>query len=98
MSCSDCARFTIALTGLIHIQTPYSGLPDHLNEVWIQGGKYGFVIAADTVVSGSVKGHITDFPSDEPTWLIELPVVSNAAPSHGVVHDGPCGVGDLVGI
>ncbi|KAF1999087.1 hypothetical protein P154DRAFT_494095 [Amniculicola lignicola CBS 123094] len=91
-------QFTIALSGLIHIRTPYSGLADHLNEAWIQGGKYGFVIAADTKASGSIKGHVTEFPSDEPTWLAQFPTLGNAIPQHVVLHEGPCGQVDLINL
>ncbi|KAF2661038.1 hypothetical protein K491DRAFT_587915 [Lophiostoma macrostomum CBS 122681] len=91
-------QFTIALSGLIHIRTPTSGLPETYNEAWVHGGKYGFLIAADTVESGSVQGHETEFPSDQPTWLAEFPTVGGLVPEHILLHVGPCGLGDLIGV
>ncbi|KAF2190434.1 hypothetical protein K469DRAFT_656752 [Zopfia rhizophila CBS 207.26] len=90
-------QFTIALSGLIHIMIPNSDLPKHQSEAWIHGGKYGFVIAADTK-ERSGPGHVTEFPSDEPTWLAQFPVEGNVAPEHELLHVGPCEMGDLVGL
>jgi hypothetical protein len=48
------------------------------------------LIAADMKSSSYARGHYTEFPSDEPTILIQIPFVNNLAPEHAVLHDGAC--------
>jgi hypothetical protein len=52
------------MAGLAHITTPYSGLPSHLNEVWIQGGRHGWLIAVG-LKEIAAQGHVTTFPGTE---------------------------------
>lgn len=85
------------MAGQVHIQTPSSGLADKYNEVYIEGGRYGWLIAADTA-DVAAQGHITDFPSDERTVVAQFPVKGNKAPPHSVLHKGPCLKEDLVGL
>jgi hypothetical protein len=85
------------MAGLAHISTPHSGLPAHLNEVWIQGGRYGMVIAADTK-EVAAQGHITEFPGTERTVIAQFPVADNKVPEHNVLHVGPCTLADLAGL
>jgi hypothetical protein len=68
------------MAGLVHITTPYSGLPSHLNEVWIQGGRHGWLLAAD-LKEIAAQGHVTTFPGTERTI--------------SVLHVGPCTYAEL---
>lgn len=86
------------MAGLLHITTPGSGLPDELNEVFIQGGRYGWLIAADTVDVAGASGHVTEFPGDERTVIAQFPVEGNTPPAHSILHDGPCLLEDFVGL
>ena len=75
--------------------TPDSGLPEEESEVWIQGGRYGWLIAADTA-DIATKGHVTEFPSGERTVIAQFPVKGNKPPKHKILHNGPCLVEDFV--
>ncbi|KAL5121116.1 hypothetical protein ACEQ8H_000967 [Pleosporales sp. CAS-2024a] len=90
-------QYSLTMAGLIHIRTPYSGLPDYLNEVWVQGGRHGWVIAAD-LLEFAAQGHITTFPGTEKTVIAEFPVAGNKPPAHEVLHVGPCTSEDLAGL
>jgi len=48
------------------------------------------VIAADMKATSFITGHNTEFPSDEPTILIQLPFVNGLVPEHVILHDGAC--------
>ncbi|KAK1759999.1 hypothetical protein QBC47DRAFT_118050 [Echria macrotheca] len=48
------------------------------------------VIAADLKSLSTVVGHYTEFPSDEPTILVQIPFQDNKAPEHTILHDGAC--------
>jgi hypothetical protein len=85
MSCG----YSLIMAGFAHITTPYSGLPAHLNEVWITGGRHGMLIAAD-LKEIAAKGHITEFPGQERTLIAQFPVANNTVPEHRVLHLGPC--------
>jgi len=82
------------MAGLAHISTPHSGLPAHLNDVWISGGRQGMLIAAD-LKEVAAQGHVTTFPSQERTLIAQFPVAGNKAPHHRVLHVGPCTYADL---
>jgi hypothetical protein len=87
-------RYSLFLSGLAHISTPDSGLPPHLNEVYIAGGRHGIVIAADLKgIAG--KGHVTTFPGLDRTIIAQFPVADNKVPEHSVLHVGPCTLADL---
>ena len=90
-------RYSLVMAGQVHITTPNSGLADKFNEVYIEGGRYGWLIAADTVDVAS-QGHVTEFPSDERTVIAQFPVKGNVRPAHSVLHKGPCTKKDYVGL
>jgi hypothetical protein len=48
------------------------------------------LIAADLKSASTIAGHFTEFPSDEPTVLVQIPFVDDKVPTHTVLHDGPC--------
>ncbi|KAK4236789.1 hypothetical protein C8A03DRAFT_16575 [Achaetomium macrosporum] len=48
------------------------------------------LIAADLKSASTIAGHFTDFPSDEPTILVQMQFVDDRVPEHIVLHDGPC--------
>lgn len=85
------------MAGEVHITTPSSGLPDELNSVRITGGRYGWLIAADTA-DVAAQGHVTEFPSDERTVIAQFPVKCGKPPEHRLLHEGPCLAEDLVGL
>lgn len=80
------------LTGLVHIT-----LPDSKDEAWIQGGKYGILIAADTK-NVSETGHITNFPGGSDTVVAQFPITGNVLPAHKVLYSGPCKLDELIGM
>jgi hypothetical protein len=84
------ARFTIVLSGLVHIRAPDSTLGPSASETWIQGGRNGLIIATDTS-SRSLHGHFTEFPSDTATVLVQIPMADGVIPEHDILHVGPCG-------
>jgi len=88
-----CDRYSLVMAGLVHITTPHSGLPDELNEAWISGGRYGWLIAAD-LAELAAQGHITTFPGLQRTIIAQFPVADNTPPAHSVLHEGPCEVWD----
>lgn len=85
------------MSGLAHIRTPHSGLPKEQSEVWIQGGKYGVLIAAD-LKSEAKYGHVTEFPSAADTVIAESPFAGGKEPGHQVLYVGPCRMGEMVGL
>lgn len=72
-------------------------LPNATGEAWIHAGKYGVIIAAD-VVSESVNGHISTYPSAADTVALQIPFAAGTVPRHTVLHDGPCTESENVGI
>lgn len=93
----NASRYSLIMSGLAHITTPYSGLPSHLSEVWIQDGRYGWLIAAD-LKEIAAQGHVTTFPGSEKTVIAQFPVEGNTPPEHSVLHLGPCIEADLAGL
>lgn len=85
------------MSGLAHISTPNSGLPAHLNEVYISGGRHGMLIAAD-LKEVAAKGHVTEFPGNDQTLIAQFPVRGNKTPEHRILHGGPCTWADLEGL
>lgn len=82
------------MAGLVYIRTPHSGLPSALNEVYIQGGRQGWLIAAD-LKEVAAQGHVTTFPGTERTVIAQFPIAGNKAPAHTILHLGPCTFADL---
>lgn len=83
------SRFSILLSGLIHITLPSSSY-----EAWVTGGRYGIIYADDV----NTTGHHTTFPSGDETVLLGIPTADGKQPEHMVLHEGPCGWEDLVGL
>lgn len=48
------------------------------------------LIAADLKAASVIRGHFTEFPSDEPTVLVQIPFEGNRVPVHRVLYEGPC--------
>jgi len=80
------------MSGLVHIT-----LPNSTDSAWIQGGKYGFILAADTT-EVSKWGHITEFPGGDETVIAQFPLVGGVVPEHVKLYDGACGVGSGIGV
>lgn len=72
------------MSGLAHITLPNSNL-----EAYVQGGKNGLIIAADTAAV-STLGHITEYPSKQETIALQIPTAGGVAPAHTVLHEGAC--------
>jgi hypothetical protein len=85
-------RFSLFLSGLVHIR-----LPNSESEAWVQGGKYGILIAADTKVV-SKDGHITDFPGGDDTVIAQFPFVDGKLPDYKLLYDGPCSLNEMIGM
>jgi hypothetical protein len=85
-------RYVAFLSGLAHIT-----LPNAAEEVWVQGGKYGLIIAVDNAVV-SEYGHITTYPSDADTVALQVPFSSGVIPNHMALHQGPCRWPEMAGI
>lgn len=67
------------------------------NEVWIRGGKFGIIIAAD-LKNKSATGHITEFPGSDTTVIAQFPVPGDVEPEHTVLYVGPCRMEDMLGL
>ncbi|KAK3291093.1 uncharacterized protein B0H64DRAFT_446340 [Chaetomium fimeti] len=48
------------------------------------------LIAADLKSASTLAGHFTEFPSNEPTVLVQTPFEDNKVPEYTVLHSGPC--------
>jgi hypothetical protein len=90
-------RFSIVLSGLVHFKIPNSTLEPSLSEAWIQGGRNGLIIAAD-IPPLSQYGHFAEFPSDAATVLMQVPTVNGGIPDHDILHAGPCGWEEMIGL
>ncbi|KAF2760640.1 hypothetical protein EJ05DRAFT_484345 [Pseudovirgaria hyperparasitica] len=84
-------RYVFFASGLAHVT-----LPESSDDAWIQGGKYGLVIAADTS-DISEKGHITTYPSDDDTIGLQVPLKDGKRPKYSLLHAGACRWEDVVG-
>jgi hypothetical protein len=91
------ARFSIVLSGLVHFKIPNSTLEPSASEAWIAGGRNGLIIAAD-LASHSQYGHFAEFPSDAATVLVQVPTANGGIPDHDILHAGPCGWEDMIGL
>jgi hypothetical protein len=76
------------VAGLIHIT-----LPNCTDEAWIQGGKYGLIVAADTA-NITTHGHRTQYPGNEATVALQVPFASTGF-KHDVLHPGACEYEDM---
>jgi hypothetical protein len=89
---SESCRYVYFISGLAHIT-----LPNATGEVWVQGGKYGLIIAADDAAV-SKYGHTTSYPGDADTVALQVPFKGGVAPNHTVLHSGPCTWPEMTGI
>ncbi|KAI9451355.1 hypothetical protein BJY52DRAFT_1205942 [Lactarius psammicola] len=71
------------LSGLAHVT-----LANSTDEAFIYGGKNGLIFAADTS-DVSVKGHSTNYPSNQETRVMQIPT-GGIVPQHTVLYNGPC--------
>jgi hypothetical protein len=78
------------MSGLVHIS-----LPDSPHQAWVQGGRYGIIIAADTKTV-SKTGHITEFPGGDDTVIAQFSFKDGVLPGHTVLYDGPCDFRELI--
>ncbi|EAW25063.1 uncharacterized protein NFIA_105510 [Aspergillus fischeri NRRL 181] len=76
-------QWVVFLSGLAHITLPHSD-----DEVWILGGKRGTILALDTA-DVSADGHYTEYPSNEVTVAMVVPL-GDEEPAHRVLHQGAC--------
>lgn len=99
-------RLVAFLSGVAHIT-----LTNSKDDVWITGGKFGVIVAADKDAS---DGHISTYPSADDTVSLQvcshlegiailvthlqIPFKDGVVSHHEVVHDGPCGWEEMVGI
>ncbi|KAJ6443755.1 small secreted protein [Purpureocillium lavendulum] len=85
-------QFVLFTSGLIHIT-----LPNGTDEAWIQGGKYGLIIAADTA-DVSTHGHRTRYPSAADTVGIQFPIKPGTKFEYKRLHHGPCREAEMTGL
>ncbi|KAF4589842.1 small secreted protein [Ophiocordyceps camponoti-floridani] len=72
-------------------------LPDRSDEVTIQGGKKGLIIAADTA-DVSMQGHRTYVSTEENTVVLQLPIKDARKFKHTVLHSGGCHESEMSGL
>ncbi|KAE9967854.1 hypothetical protein EG328_007946 [Venturia inaequalis] len=89
-------QFVLFMSGLAHVTLPNTTISP-TTSAWVQGGKYGLIIAADT--SGVSKyGHATAYPSDADTVALQVPFKDGIIPDHTVLYDGPCLWSEMIGV
>lgn len=89
-------RLTGVLNGLVRITAPF--IPPGGNSSIETSVAYAmpgtmsssFLIAADLPSISTVAGHYTEFPSNEPTVLVQVPFFNNEVPAYSVLHGGAC--------
>ncbi|KAI0204016.1 hypothetical protein F4808DRAFT_365928 [Astrocystis sublimbata] len=87
-------QWVIFLSGIAYITLPYS---NSTASATVIGGEYGLIFAADTS-DVSKGGHRTQYPGITETIAIQIPVADGQVPKHDLVHDGPCGIGEIAGL
>ncbi|UNI19360.1 hypothetical protein JDV02_005546 [Purpureocillium takamizusanense] len=85
-------QFVLFTTGLIHITLPHGS-----DEAWVQGGKYGLIIAADTA-DVSKHGHRTRYPSAADTIGVQFPIKSGSDFKYKLLHHGACHETEMTGL
>lgn len=84
-------RFVVFLSGEAHVTLPHSDA-----SAIIRGGKNGLIIAND--ITGT--GHITKYPSDQPTVSLQIPFRpqnGKGIPAHKISKvDGPCKIEEQI--
>ncbi|SMR54497.1 unnamed protein product [Zymoseptoria tritici ST99CH_3D1] len=86
------AQFVTFLSGLVHIT-----LPNCTDDAWVIGGKYGLIFAEDTA-DVSVYGHGTEYPANEDTVALQVPLAPGVELNHTVLHRGGCTWEEQAGI
>ena len=103
-------QYVLFTSGLAHVTLPDPSSPNMTNpqalsgvenEAWVQGGKYGLILALDTSdVSGT--GHITTYPSASDSVTLQVPLsqagYQQLLSEKRVLYDGPCKPSEMVGI
>jgi hypothetical protein len=89
-------QWVFFLSGITHVTLPNTTVGPE-TELWIQGGKYGAVFAADTADIGDF-GHITTHSSDASTTLLQIGVKDNEIPEHRFLYNGPCRWSEMAGV
>jgi hypothetical protein len=77
-------RYVAFLSGEAHVT-----FPEGTDEVYIKGGANEVIIAVD-VAGLSQQGHITTYPSNDITAVLQAPLANGQLPPHKVLHSGPC--------
>ncbi|KAF5122512.1 hypothetical protein E5D57_012993 [Metarhizium anisopliae] len=85
-------QYVLFMSGLVHISL-YRGR----DEAWIQGGKYGLIVAADTA-DRTAHGHLTRYPGAADTVAVSLPIRDRDGFKYSVLHGGSCTQDEMVGI
>jgi hypothetical protein len=89
-------RYVAFLTGLAHVTLPNTPISSK-TEAWVQGGKYGLILAVDTFTV-STLGHATEYPGDADTVALQIPLKDGIVPTHTVLYEGPCQWNEMTGI
>ncbi|KAG5929737.1 hypothetical protein E4U53_002370 [Claviceps sorghi] len=66
-------------------------------QVWVHGGKYGLIIAADTA-DRTKNGHRTQYPSASDTIAMEIPIRDRESFKYSVLHSGACRESEMTGL
>lgn len=65
--------------------------------MWIHGGKYGLIVAADTR-DVSVLGHRTEYPSAADTVALQVPIAEGSTFDYRLLHRGACTEVEMSGL
>ncbi|KAK8091496.1 hypothetical protein PG997_001857 [Apiospora hydei] len=99
-------QLTMVMNGLIRITAPAPSIDPNcidflgnklptcpqVNVAYMMPGTLAssVIIAADMQNTSTLRGHFTEFPSNEQTVLVQAPFEGNVIPEHVVLHDGAC--------
>ncbi|KAL8420988.1 hypothetical protein RB596_001963 [Gaeumannomyces avenae] len=94
-------QLVVFLSGLARITLPSSSAGGNgtAASFVVRGGRNGIIVAADTRdVSG--PGHTTDYPGDEPTVVLQMPIAAGRLGfgRYSVLHEGPCTEEEMSGL
>jgi len=84
-----CRRLVAFLSGVAHLSlpVPVHGNNSALDEAYVTGADGGLSVVIDT----EGTGHITEYPTDEPTATLSITFESvEDLPEHTVVGSGSC--------
>lgn len=91
-------QFVVFLSGMARIKLPSDG-GGNGTTFDVKGGRNGLIVAADTRdVSG--LGHSTDYPGNEPTTVLQLPIAAGrfGFGRYSVLHQGACTEAEMSGL